>query len=61
MYYIITILTYIVLLLITMGNKKTENQSNNKNTLIVFLVLPLVSFVLAAIICLLLGIEIKSM
>lgn len=61
MYYIITLITDLILLVVFMANKKTVDNSNNFNALMVFLVLPLISFVLAAIICLILGIKIKPM
>ena len=61
MYYIITLITDLILLVVFMANKKTVDNSNNFNALMVFLILPLVSFILAAIICLILGIKIKPM
>ena len=59
MYYILSIIIYIVLLLISMSKDK-PNITNTTKGVVILVVLPLVSLLLSGILCMILGIEITK-
>ena len=59
MYYLIAIIVYFISLFIIVPRKES-NLSNTSKTIIIFIVLPLVAFMVAGILCVILGIEITK-
>jgi len=59
MYYVLSIVIYIILTLITISKDK-DTISNTTKGIIILVVLPLISLLLSGILCIILGIKITK-